>query len=531
MGGVIPSHYVYHMGLITKTLFSTPPNEGNFYLLDSFFYHDHNYQTANEIYVIPWEKGVIFTSKRDPTSAGCVGCLVRRLISTSYHKSAQIARADSIFCPHDILNSDEIARCIEEVSRWEASATKCLFYHLDSCVKNELHVLPAPGCPCSQKLPPVLNESLANQWLTKWPNVILEKQDRHPYLEAFHIKSTRLPNSAPVFLRDPNISLNIGGSPTAADFRDSKLLEMRLIGESIERYSSSYVSVADSLILVENLFGKSQLVPAECVFGGLHRLAPDQFPPLSSSGVAAHKSIADAKVSAALELIERDALITAWRVSDLDNFSPFYEIPTRLIQQIREYEWTENLVCQQSHKLHIRAVKNQLHLPIVLVFTIPQNVNTSPNFGSGIGFNWISVIKKALCELLQGIAAPDYDTLNGFPSTFVERPRFWKAPQQLEVLKKRLRASSNTADTNFTQQHSLSDLDKSFLERIFFAELTPPDVLLAKWHVVRALCMEFEPFAGSYQREKPNIARVNEFLNHFQTPLAQTINKDPFPFP
>lgn len=517
--------------------FCVPKNEKGFYLLDHFFSHNHNSQTASQIYAIPWDNGVFFTSRRNPSSSGCVGCLVRRLISTSYHKSASISRVDSVFCFNDIPCSEELMQCAEEVSQWDTNSTKCLLYHFDSRIKEEIHVLPVPGCPCSQHPLPQMPPALAEQWLTKWPNIILEIKDSYSHVKSFHIRSTRLPNSAPLFLQNPQTTLNVGGAPTAADFRDSRGLEMRLIGESFERYSSTFIPqniqlIENQLIQVSNLFQESKLVPIKDVFSGLYRLFPHRFPPLGSCGVAAHKTLEDAKIAATLELIERDALITAWRVADLDYFSPFFAIPEQVLRCSREFIWAKRLTYEQSHELHILAVKNQFQLPLVLVFSTPNpGVKTSPNFGSGIGFDWPSAIKKALCELLQGIAVPDNDFLDELPLTFVERPRFWKTFRRLELLKRRLHASSEQSFLDFTKKYVLSDLNKSLLKQIFFAELTSSDISLAHWHVVRAICDQFEPFSGSHHREQPNIERVNQFLNHFQVSPTHKMNTDPFPFP
>lgn len=524
-----------------------PKFENGFYLFDHFFQHDHNLDTANLIYAIPWETGIIFTTKRNPETAGCVGCLVRRLISTTYHKPSKISRVDSIFFPYDIKKSSKIMEWYKEIITQEISATRCLIFQFDEQEKEELHILPVPGCPCSKNTLPSISSSFAEHWLLKWPNIVIERYKPPAQIDTFQIRSSKLPNTSLLFLQNPGNSLFISKQPTAADFRDSKNLELRLNGESIERYSSTYVPQSylqqDSIvntnkknidyrsIMVENFFGECQFVPAEKIFSGLHLHFPDKSP-LSSSGVAAHKTFQNAKISATLELLERDALLIAWRLADTEH-SMFFSLPTQILTQIREFEWTCRLANQQHHELQILGIKNQLQLPIVLAFTIPrEGITTSPNFGAGIGFNWGSAIRKALCELLQGIAVPDYDFVDRQPKTFVERPRYWKQPERLAVLKRRLRVKNESYQQElFLKTYSLSELESTFLRNVFFANLTPSDVSLTGWYVVRAVCESFEPFPGDYKYEQPSIMRVNKFLESIQIPPVSVINIDPFPFP
>lgn len=526
------------MFLSLQKPFSTPKSEYNFYFLSEFFSHCHNEKTADSIYVIPWENRIVFVSKRDAWTAGCVGCLVRRLISTSYHKSAKLSHVDSVFCPEYVLSMTEVQECYETVSKWEANATRCLSLRIDNKIKEEFHVLPAPGCSCSNKPLPSMSACSAEKWLLQWPNVLLKTNSASPSIETFHILSSCLPNSATVFLEKPGDLLYVGGHPTAAAFRDSKSLELRLKGESIERYSSSYIPRhyfqhlnKNQLVEVSNIFGETEYFPISKVFNGFHRLFPNKCSPLSSSGVAAHKGLQEARISAIFELIERDALLIAWRLADQQSL--FFSLPGEYLSRIRELEWTKRLALQQLHELHIVGVRNECGLPLALTFTIPQEgTNTSPNFGSGIAFNWTSAIQKALCELLQGIAVPDAENLEGNPCTFVERPRFWKTSDRLSLLKKRLTPSKEFPfQGDFLKTHTISELPSYFIKNIFFAELTPPDVSLAGWHVVRAVSNYFEPFSGSYLYEQPSLRRVNQFLQSVQSKPVETINKDPFPYP
>lgn len=64
---------------MTKLVF--PLKRGNFYFFDSFFEHIHDEDSAACIYAIPWENSFILVPKRDSKKAGCVGCVVRRLIN------------------------------------------------------------------------------------------------------------------------------------------------------------------------------------------------------------------------------------------------------------------------------------------------------------------------------------------------------------------------------------------------------------------------------------------------------------------
>jgi hypothetical protein len=92
-----------------KIPFQLPVCEKGFYLLENFFQHSHDSHTANFVYAIPWESGIIFVPRRDPATAGCVGCVVRRLVSTIYHKSSKIACIDSVFYSQNLALSEEIS--------------------------------------------------------------------------------------------------------------------------------------------------------------------------------------------------------------------------------------------------------------------------------------------------------------------------------------------------------------------------------------------------------------------------------------
>ncbi|MBS0621921.1 MAG: YcaO-like family protein [Verrucomicrobia bacterium] len=529
-----------------------PQRENGFYLLEPFLHHQHDAVTARFLYPIPWENGLIIASQRDSNTAGCVGCLIRRLLSTVYHKTSNIHRVDSVYCSFDIASLTQIQQWCNDVLQAGMSSTRCTLFRFSSESSQELHVLPVPGCGCSAQSQPKLSSAFADYWLQQWPNLILEKRNYGKELAGYHAYSSRLPNTASLFLSSPASFLHVSNSPTAADFRDSKNLELRLVGESVERYCATFIPLSvlarcekkyrtqdsaaedtwDDSVKAENLLGESAQFPLEQVYSGLSRLFPKIFSPLSSSGVAAHKFLYEARMSAALELIERDALLTAWRLADAKHFCPFISFSAKQLNQLPELEWTKRCAEKQSHQLHLIGIKNELQLPIVLAFTLPQEkVKTSSNFGSGIGLTWGCAIRKALCEILQGLAAPDQELPKDVPHSFIERPRYWKLPERAQILKKRFKAKQEQlSEEAFGTKHPLPDASHTFMRAIFFVNLTTPDVALAGWHVVRALCKDFEPFSGSYKFEKPNIERINRFLVEHNVDRVTEINIDPFPF-
>lgn len=531
-----------------EILLKFPQIEKEFCVLDSFLEHKHDLVSANQLYVIPWENGFFVTSRRNADSSGCVGCLVRRLLSTTYHKSHNIERIDSVFYPEFVRIVEATFHEYSSLFQTGVNSTLCWFFKAPHYVPQEFHVLPVPGCECSQKALPELENGLAEKWIRKWPNVLCNRHYKNEIIHSFHILTSRLPNTAPLFLRYPDKYVNVGSAATAADFRDSNNLEIRTIGEAIERYACTYLPpalmknceihrtfeiVEGRSMFIENFFGEIKAVSSDRVYSGLYRIRPDKFKPISSSGVAAHTTLKEAKISAALELIERDALINAWRLSDREEISSFFSLPFEYLNEIRELAWLKKLARDQMHEVYIIGVKNQLHLPLTLVYTTPvSDHGSSPNIGVGIGFNWSSSIRKALCETLQGIANPDFEILEGNPKTFNERPRFWKSKERLEILKRRLNPrKEKIALESFTKNYTFLDLDVSFLSNIYFAELTPPDVALANWYVIRALCEQFEPFPGSYVFEEPNFQRINSFLAAQNYDPIEHINIDPFPYP
>lgn len=533
---------------IQESVFTPPYNEGIF-IIDSFLYHLQTAENASLTYLIPWENGCFFVPPRDCSTSGCVGCLLRRLSSHIYNTTAKIDRIDAVLCKGQIEISSEIWKKIREEATKEPSSTKCYFFDFSDAMLEELHVLPVPGCLCSREKPyPNIPQPLAESWLAKWPNSIFKRNPIDTHIKSFHIRSSSLPNIAFLCIPFPQENLVARGYPTSADFRDSKSLDIRLIGESIERYSFGLfpLTLCDVdiysrkcvpknklFIEIENYGGIVKKIPAEKIYAGLHRFFPSMFNPLSSSGVAAHKSIESARFSAALEIIERDALIIAWRLGDIDHLSTLFPLPIDCLTQIKEFRWANYLSHQQGHELQILGVQNQCGLPIALAMSIPnQESNSTYNIGSGIGLNWHAAVRKALCELLQGLASPDLLFTTEKPTSFVERPRYWKEGQKRTQFLSRLRPRrEGISSEEFNNTKYSVGLENSFISDIYFADITPPDILASGWHVVRAINESCEPFSGSAHFENPSLTRVNQYLSSIRMPPVKKINIDPFPFP
>ena len=534
---------------MTQAIF--PPKKGNFYFFNSFFDHVHDENSASFTYVIPWENAAIIIPKRDHKKAGCVGCVIRRVISTTYHRKEKICGIDSVWC-----NSEEIEKTIPvgKINNDEPiSSTKCFLYKFDTKKLEEIHILPAPSCSCSHCSQPSLSPDFIETWLQKWPNVVLLKTPNKPYAGRLHLYSAKLPNVAPLFVANKISNTCVPSSPTVASLRDEASLSKRLLGESIERYvlhhvplerlftapeESSALSKNKSYGLnpplwtkVANAHGEEIFYKADEVFGGLHKLYSTQFRPLSSSGAAAHTNIESVKTNALLELVERDTLLVAWRL--IDHINLFQSLPLSLSES-RQKKWIEKLVSQQEQELVLYAVRNQFNLPVVLTASLPRlgSCKFVPNFGSGISFSWETAYKKALTELLQGIAIPDSEICEEAPISFNERPRYWAHPKRLPILRKRLTAEKelDVRDDTLSINDLIQKFDK-FKLPLYFADLTTPDVALSHWKVLRAICPHFEPFVGNAHYEKPNLERVNLCLSSMNEKPINHLNNDPFPFP
>lgn len=85
-----------------------PKRKESFYLFNLFLKHIHDSITCESVYVIPWIDGIFITTKRLSYTQGCVGCLVRRLLSTIYHKAAKINGIDSLCCTKELETDKNI---------------------------------------------------------------------------------------------------------------------------------------------------------------------------------------------------------------------------------------------------------------------------------------------------------------------------------------------------------------------------------------------------------------------------------------
>ncbi len=532
---------------MTQVIF--PNKKGNFYFLNDFFNHIHDVRSAACTYAIPWENAIIFVPKRDSKKAGCVGCVVRRIISCTYHKKEKIYGADSAWCnaeiekinPYENGNEDDFT-----------CSTKCLLYQFENGNFEELHVLPVPGCACSIYSRPSLSQDFVDTWIHKWPNIILQKTNQSS-IGLLHLYSAKLPNVAPLFISKKTTTICVPSSATVASLRDEANLPKRLLGEAIERYAIHHIPLENLFTApdefsafqknrlndlnpplwtkVLNTEGKEVFCKADEVFSGLHKLYSNQFQALSSSGVAAYTNFESAKTHALLELVERDALLVAWRLADHINL--FHHLPASILES-RERKWIEKLASKQEHELILCAVTNQFDLPIILAVTLPKTDTCKfvPNFGSGISFSWETAYKKALKELLQGISIPDSEICENPPNSFNQRPSYWSHPKRLPILRRRLTPKGECKLES--EVFSLNDLMEKFNRYsfpLYFADLTPPDIALSNWKVARALCPYFERFVSSSHNEQPNLQRINLFLSSINEKPIDHINNEPFPFP
>lgn len=532
-----------------------PPKKGNFYLLRPFLTLPHDSISCDLVYIIPWIDGALIVTRRNCNTQGCIGCVVRRLLSTIYHIGYKINGIDSIWCVNDLESDPNILEQAKLTLETPRHPTLCHYYKWNSNLVEDIHVIPVPGCPCSMVAQPNIEISLAREWLHQWPNIILKKTPKLDKFSPFHILTSCLPNTAMLFEFNSSQPFHQPSNPTAAAYRSSPSLYNRLLGESIERYSLKYCP-AKELFLDKNLTQKAEekdllhpmtfwtsvlnidnkKVPlkAHRIYNTFYRLHPDKYFPVSSSGVAAHFEVDLAKCNALFEVLERDALLTSWRLAFNDSGSCLMKIPDGYFKDIREHNWLKLMLEKRQRSLIVLGVKNQFGLPICLVVSLgnenAQQVN--PIFGSGIAFKWKDAIKKALNEILQGIDSTNLDLKNKYPSTFIERPAYWSNKENSQLLNSFLQiarefdSSSNIA----TFQELIVKLKKAS-KKVYFANITPPDVKLGGWHVIRAIVSDVEPFVSNYIDERPSLARVNRYLKSAGQPLTKKINSEPFPYP
>lgn len=533
-----------------------PLRKKHFYLLEPFLRHEHNASSCESAYIIPWTSGFFVTTKRLSATQGCVGCLVRRLLSTTYHKTASISGVDSVWCKTEFETNQDVLEISKQALEIPNNPTLCHYSKWSSKTYEEIHIIPVPGCNCANQKTPNLDQNLVKKWLKKWPNIILNEFEQTEKFSPFLVKSSTLPNTSWLFSTKLNQQFHILSNPVAAAFKDSPSLRNRLIGESIERYSLKYLP-QDQLYLdkyfrkkatekhiqdpsskiwtsVFDLEGNCQSIEADRIYNLLFRVNNKKYAPISSSGVAAHLDPEKAKCNALLELLERDALLISWRLAKHTNVHNLTELPGDILRNVREIDWLLHLLSNKKRVLILRAVKNQYNLPICLATSLGCDVagKIQPLFGSGIAFQWEDAIKKALNEILQGIENPDFDIGDKLPETFIERPAYWAKPGNSNCLRTFLNSTSKFESKKHIK--SFEDLEIQLLEsneKVYLANLTPPDVKLGGWHVFRAIVEDFEPFASSYKHEKPSLKRVNRYLNAIGSPTVSRINTQPFPYP
>ncbi len=487
---------------------------------------------------------------------GCVGCLVRRLLSTTYHKTANINGIDSVWCKIELETNQHVLEMAKQTLQIPNNPTLCHYFSWKSKTYEEIHVIPVPSCNCANQQAPNLAPNLAKKWLKKWPNIILDEFKPTKKFSPFLVKSFTLPNTSWLFSTNLNQQFHVPSNPTAAAFKDSPSLQNRLVGESIERYSLKYLP-QDQLYLdqyfrekatewhiqdspnkiwtsVSDLEGNNQPIEADRVYNLLFRINHQKYNPISSSGVAAHSDPENAKCNALLELLERDALLTSWRLAEHQEANNLTEFPDEVLRTVREIDWLLHLLNNKNRILILRAVNNQYGLPICLATSLGHDIEEEiqPLFGSGIAFHWEDAIKKALNEIIQGLENPYFDIGDKLPETFIERPAYWAKPEKSKFLRNFLNTASKFQSN--IRIKSFEDLQIHLTqsnEIIYFANLTPPDVKLGGWHVFRAVAKDFEPFASSHKHEKPSLKRVNRYLNSIGCPSVNNINTQPFPYP
>jgi hypothetical protein len=135
-------------------------------------------------------------------------------------------------------------------------------------------------------------------------------------------------------------------------------------------------------------------------------------------------------------------------------------------------------------------------------------------------------------EILQGLDQTDNSICRDKPKSFIERPKYWSETSRLEILKKRLFSLKNNS-VDFTSNIISDSIIDIFSDKyaLYFADMTPPDIEYADWHVARAIVPEFENFVGDSKDEIPNMDRVNKFLKFSKKIIVDHINLEPFPFP
>lgn len=533
-----------------------PQRKRPFYLLKPFLQHEHNSNSCESVYIIPWTNGFFVTTRRVGSTWGCVGCLVRRLLSTTYHKSAIINGIDSVWCQIELETNKTVIEAAQQTLQIPNNPTLCLFFNWKSKTYEKIHIIPVPSCNCSIQAVPKLDHNFVNEWLNQWPNIVLNKLEPIKKFSPFIIKSCTLPNTSWLFSTNLNQEFHIPSNPTAAGFKDSPNLGNRLLGESIERYSLKYLQqdklyIEEGLRLkatkdhiqdsstkiwtsVSDIEGNCHPIEADRIYNLLFRINHEKYKPISSSGVAAHVNPEKAKCNALLELLERDALLTSWRLAGQSEVFNLTELPESMLQNVKEINWTIHLLNKKNRSLIIRAVKNQFNLPVCLATSLGCNMKEEiqPLFGSGIAFQWETAVRKALNEILQGLENPNFDLGDKLPETFIERPAYWAKSQNSNFLRNFLNSTSKFESKN--DPESFESLQIQLLqsnEKIYFANLTPPDVKLGGWHVFRAIAEDFEPFASSHQHEKPSLKRVNHYLKAIGCPTVSDINTKPFPYP
>ncbi|MGA8165497.1 MAG: YcaO-like family protein [Waddliaceae bacterium] len=338
-----------------------PPRKRPFYLLEPFLQHEHNANSCESAYIIPWTSGFFVTTKRLRATQGCIECLVRRLLSTTYHKTAIINGVDSVWCKVELETNQDVLEAAKQTLQIPNNPTLCQYFKWNSKTYREIHIIPVPSCNCTNQEAPKLDHNFVNKWLKQWPNVILNKFESTKIFFPFLVKSVTLPNTSWLFSTNLNQQFHIPSNPTAAAFKDSPSLQHRLVGESIERYSLKYLpqnqlyldkyyrenatknhiqnSSSKIWTSVFDLEGNCQPIEADRVYNLLFRVNHEKYNPISSSGVAAHPNPENAKCNALLELLERDALLTSWRLTEHSEALNLTELPDDILRNVREIDW------------------------------------------------------------------------------------------------------------------------------------------------------------------------------------------------
>lgn len=283
------------------------------------------------------------------------------------------------------------------------------------------------------------------------------------------------------------------------------------------------------LVEVENMHdGSVRKIPAALVWMGRKTKAELSLVESNSSGVALATSSAEAFCGAALELLERDAILSAWFAQAPSSVVALES--ARLPPKVIDYLDRENI------RLHLRDVSWANGVPVCLVAVEDANFGTLA-FGSSAKSTLQRAARHATVEALgtlqwareiavrDGIRPSSAGSFEDHVAQTVRREDWWRASRILDVAD---HARTRELSPNWNvQAGEILDIAKESGITLYAKDVTTCDLAEAGLSVMRVVGSNIVPLAGSDSFRRTGAPRLDRLLAE----RASGVHLEPHPFP